>query len=346
MKRIIPFVNGRPLAEVDAWEQVKYSHGAAYGSLRASWQMNDGIRHRNLFWGASVVLVLGGCPIWRGFLNEPGRDGAMTALGLWEQGKGCMCLTSAGATTADPRDAVAQGINRSTLRWSLPVPDFYSGAAAQQMDAPYPAQSVVALADRVADEQGTRWRIDSFTGAAVTATDPTTPTWVVPDKFAGHGLTPASDSVATHLIAEYITGPGQRAITNPAEVSPDYVAGSPRVERLVPLIDKGFITDTQARGYLQAMFGKSVGKVGWADGFVLGRGEVITTGGGVLDPAGVIAGTMGRLNGVWDDRSPNPLGYTDIIASETEYDEDADTVQIKPVGLEARTLGEAMTWLD
>lgn len=343
MSRIVVWVNGRPLAEVGAWESVKYSHGWPYGPLRASWQMADGVRHPNLFWGASVVLALGGIPVWRGLLNEPGRDGAMTALGLWEQGKGALCLNVGGSTTADPRDAVAQGITRGRLRWASPVPDFYVGAAAQQMDAPFPAQSIVALLDRVTDEQGSRWLIDSFTGAPITATDPTTPTWVVPAQVAGQGLTPADDGVATHLVGEYVTGPGQRAVIPVA--SPDYIVGAPSVEQYVNLIDKGFINSTQAVGYLTNMFGKSIGKVGWADGLLLSRGSITTMGGNDLDPTAVVAGTMGRLNGVWDDRNANPFAATDIIAGETEYDEDADTVQVKPVGLARRTIGEVMTWI-
>lgn len=345
MGRIIPWVNGRPITEIGTWEGVKYSHGAAYGPLRASWQMADRLRHHNLYWGASVVLVLGGVPIWRGFLNEPGRDGAMSALGLWEEGKGAQCLDASGANTAEPRDAVARAIARGVLHWSSPVPDFYPGAAAQQMPAPYPAQNVVTLLAKVAEEQGTRWLIDSYTGAPITRTDPTEPTWLVPALVAGEGLTPASDSVATHLVGIYLVSPGVFADPPPVVVSPDYVAGSPIVEQQVSLVHKGFITDTQARAYLTNMFGEGVGKVGWADGLKLGRGDVLTMGGQVLDPAMVIAGSMGRLAGVWDDRAPNPLASTDIVADETEYDEDADTVQVKPVGLERRTLKEQMTWL-
>lgn len=346
MKRIVPYVNGRPLGEVGSWAGVKFSHGWPYGPLRASWQM-DPVRHPILFWGSSVVLLLGGIPVWRGFLNEPGRDGSMSALGLWELAKGAQCLDAAGATTAEPRDAVAQAISRGVLTgWSTVIPGIYPGTpAAQQMDAPYPAQSVVSLLDYVTEQQGTRWAISSYSGALYTAADPTVPTWRVPYQVAGLGLTPADDDVATHLIAEYLLGPGQLTVTNPAVVSPDYVAGSPRVERLVSLIDKGFITDATARTYLSNMYGRGVGKVGWADGLSLGRGDVTTNGGQPLDPALVMAGSMGRLAGVWDDRAGNPFGDTDIVAAETEYDEEQDRVQVKPVGMQPRTIAEVQTWV-
>lgn len=346
MQRIVIYVNGRPLAAVGPWAGVKYSHGWPFGPLRASWQMNP-VRDYNLFSGAQVLLMLGGIPIWRGFLNEPGRDGSMSALGLWELAKGAQCFNASGAATAEPRDAFTQARSRGALPgWADTVPDVYPGGAAQQMDAPYPAQSLAALLDYVTEQQGTRWAIDPYSGALITAADPTTPTWLVPHQVAGRGLTPADDDLATHLYAEYLTGPGQIAVTSPAVVSPDYIANTPRVERLVPLIDKGFITDATARTYLTNMFGKGVGKVGWADGLVLDRGDVLTLGGDVLDPALLIAGPtcMGRLAGIWDDRAATPFGNTDIVAAETEYDEANDQVQVKPVGMQPRTIKEAETW--
>lgn len=345
MSRIVVYINNRPLGEVGAWHGTKFSHGWPYGPLRASWQM-DPVRHPNLYWGAPVIMTLGGIGLWRGFLNEPGRDGAMSALGLWELAKGAQCFNASGAATAEPRDAFVQARARGVLPgWADTVPDIYPGAAAQQMDAPYPAQSLASLLDYVTGEQGTRWAVDSYSGALIVAADPTTPSWVVPHQVAGEGLTPADDDVATHLYAEYLTGPGQVTVTTTPVVSPDYVSGSPKTERLVPLIDKGFITDATARTYLTNMFGKGVGRVGWADGLTLGRGDVLTTGGDVLDPALVIAGSMGRLAGVWDDRGATPFGNTDIVAAETEYDEDADKVQVKPVGLQPRTLAELQTWV-
>lgn len=337
------YVNGRPVGEVGATVGLKFSHGRSYGPLRASWRM-DPVRHPNLFWGASVLIMLGGCPVWWGFLNEPGRDGAMSALGLWEQGKGAQCLDATFATTAEPRDAVAQAIARGRLRWSSPVPNIYAGGAAQQMDAPYPLQSIVALLDRVAGEQGVSWFIDSFTGALATASNPTAPTWLVPALVAGQGLTPADDDVATHLVAEYLDAPGSRKPAGPV-ASPDYIPGAPSVEQRVDLIDKGFITAGQATAYMTNMFGQGVGSVGWADSLLLGWGDVLTMGGQPTEPSAVVAGSMGRLAGVWDDRAASPATDTDIVADETEFDEDANTVQVTPLGKAKRTLGEAMTWI-
>lgn len=348
MSRITVSVNGRSLQEYGSWQSLKYSHGWPYGSLRASWQMRDGIRHPGLALGALVVLYLSGIPIWRGLLLEPGRDGAMEAVGLWEEAKGAMSLTATGAATAEPRDAVVQAINRGTLRWSTPVPDIYPGAAAQQMDAPYPLQRLTELLDHVTENTGTRWAVDSFTGRLVVAADSTTPKWIVPHLVAGSGLTPASDSVATHLLGEYIDGPGSRKQT-PAVASPDYTAGAPRIEAHVSLISKGFITQAQAIGYLTAMYGNGVGRAGWADGLLLSRGDVFTAGGQTVDPAAVIAGPdcVLRLDGVWDDRSTSAqTAYTSIVGALTEYDEDADTVQVTPVGKETRTLKETPLWLS
>ncbi|WP_210651350.1 hypothetical protein [Nocardioides sp. SYSU D00065] len=349
MRRIVPFVGGRPLMEVGAWESVKYSHGWPYGSLRASWQMRDRIRHPRLTAGAVVDLKLGGVTVWRGELLEPGRDGAMQCVGAWERAKGAVTLAANGSTTSEPRDAVSQAVARGVLRWATPIPQIYAGTAAQQMDAPYPAQTVAALLDYVTQKNGTRWTVDSYTGLLVVAPDPTTPEWRVPHLVAGAGLTPADDSTVTHLIGEYITGPGQRAVTPPV-VSPDYIAGTPPVEKHVgdELIGKGFLTEAQAVAYLQGMFGQAVGKVGWADGLALRRGDVLTMRGTVADPAMVVAGPdcMLRLDGVWDDRAAGgPAAATDIVAATTEYDEDTDSVQVTPVGKQARTVKELATWL-
>lgn len=350
MKRAVPFINGRPLQQVGSWEGMKYSYGWPFGSLAASWQMRDQIRHPLLHLGALVTLYLGGVPIWRGMLLEPGRDGRMTAVGLWEEAKGAVTLTAAGATTAEPRDATVQAIARGALRWAGPVPDIYPGAAAQQVDAPYPAQMLSALLDTTTSANGTRWAIHPFSGRLITAADPTAPSWRVPHLVAGSGLTPADDSTATHLIGEYLDGPGSLKVT-PAVVSPDYIQGAPRIEKHVDLTDKGYITQAKAITFLTGMYGQGVGKVGWADGLQLRRGDVLKIGGNVADPAAVAVsvatGTMLRLDGVWDDRAAaGPTGFTDIVASEAEYDETTDTVQVKPVGLQARTLKEAMTWTN
>lgn len=347
MGRIAISVDGRPLNMVGAWDGLKASWGWPYGSLMASWQMSARVRHPHLFTGALVVLSLGGVPIWRGFLLEPGRDGAMSAQGLYAEGNGALCLTSTGSTTSEPRDAVTQAIARGALRWPSLLPEIYPGAAAQQMDAPYPAQMVTALLDHVSEKNGTKWALDPIDGRLVVAANPTTPQWRVV-TLAGAGLTPADDSTATHLIAEYIDAPGSRKMTPPV-ASPDYIAGAPRIEQHVDLIDKGFLTQTQATAYLTAMLGAGVGRVGWADNLTLARGDVLTMGGTTADLALVAAsaatGTMLRLDGVWDERAPAADGGTNITAEEAEYDEDADTVTVKPVGKQARTIREVPLWL-
>lgn len=332
MRIVHPVVNGRWLSEVGSWSGLKFSHGP-HGALRASWQMREGIRHHNIRAGALVTLMQGGLPVWRGFLNEPGRDGAMSGLGLWEEAKGAAALDGTNNPTSEPRDAVGRAVLRGALRWGSRE-ELYPGEAKQWTDAPYPNQSVADLLDKVATDTGTRWFIDDYSAMLRTAPDPTVPKWMVPHAVAGSGLTPADDNVATHLIGSFFSAPGTPGTAIRGAVGPSGL----RIEQHVNLSDRGFITQAEAEAILDAMLGTGVGQIGWADGLSLGRGDLFTLGGSVASPSLPRPGQMIRLAGVWDDRLASPTGYTDVVIEETEYDEDGDRVQVKPKGLQARTL--------
>jgi hypothetical protein len=81
----------------------------------------------------------------------------------------------------------------------------------------------------------------------------------------------------------------------------------------------------------------------WTNGFTVTSNEILTSGGvpaslsKVLEDVG--NGCMARLHGIWDDLLETTGNtWLDIIIGEARYADGAQTIDLSPLGLAARTL--------
>lgn len=321
-------INGQWLTDHGAFGELKWSSKHRGGCEAASWQV-DSLRRLPFRPGQLVEVLDNGWPVFAGTLLEPDGD-RMHARGLYYQGEAA-ALDSAGNATVNPDVALfAAIITRQMLNWVQPVSllnaDFGTVSG---------VTTVIALLTAWAESVGKVIRVDAR--RRVTAVTPaTTPRWYVAPGSAQ--LTVAQDTYATHLIGRYLDSATGTYKTVPATNSRAATAFGPR-EQTVDLAASGLAIDTaQATAILQTRLAEA-SRPGWANALQLASWELTTAGDAPANLRSVQGGDLIRITGQMDTTiATGPLPYIDVIADEVTYVDGSDVIDIKPVGLEVRSV--------
>lgn len=324
-------IAGRWVADDDSWGELQWSSVWHGGSDQASWSMNSTKRlpYRP---GQLVELVEKGFPVWAGTLLEPDGD-TLHARGLHYQAQRTQSIWSGSATTV-PNLAVSRGITAGLLTWRNY--DSLSGDPFGTADGPV---TVAGLLDNWAESLGKVWSVNGQRILKVLA-PPTVPKWHVAPGAAQ--LQIAEDSYVTTLYGNYFNG------TTTAQVSATNADSAKRHgarEEWIDLTgDNLALTAPQAQAIVDQRLAMGAARPGWANGLSLSQHELTTPGGSPANLRAVQGGDLIRINGQFDPTAFVGLpGYIDIIADEVTYVDGASTIDIKPVGLEARTLQDVLT---
>lgn len=318
------------------------------GCKEASWQMTTprlGSRLPTLVRGASVEVLWGGWPIWRGTLQEPvwnGREVSLTAAGLVREGERYMAfLDSTLATTDVASTAVDYAITRG-LSWtrhsSVPTTALATGSTD-------PVNSVSALLTAHGEKAGQKWGVDAFRSVFFAA-DPITPELHITAGSGDLGI--ADDNYASHVILNHVTTSStyRRAIYPPLSPVTAYEAKYGHSEFVRDITDRGPIADATADALAQAVYEQSKKRPGWTNSLELGYGEVRNSGWMPTHPLRVASqgwGQLARLHGVPDEIAVTP--YTQFVVGETRYVDGSAVVGVSPVGLVSRTQEDVLTEL-
>jgi hypothetical protein len=328
------------VSSIGAYGPVSIGHVWPGGLDTVSWEMAPGTNHPALRGSALVTVYDAGVQIGVASLVEPGTDGMFEATGLHRQAASGPCLTTGAAFTTIPNDAVDGAIARGEVQFTRPTSISTVAWAPAAENGQFDLKQ---LLDGYAAEAGLRWYIDNR-GALMTAVDPTTAVWHVPQAVFGRGLTPAEDDFYTHLIGRYIfTTPVAHSVQTVG--SAEAATAFRRRTKEVDLTSLGVITGNRALDVLNGMFLKVGARMGWAEGLELSVGQVLTVGGTVeTNLSKVEAGDMIRLRGTVDVSKPNRApGFTDIVIASSKYTEGSGRISLTPIGYAPRNLGDLLT---
>lgn len=324
-------VAGRWIADDDAWGDLQWSTVWHGGCDQASWRM-DSLKRLPYRSGQLVEIVEKGFPVWAGTVLEPDGD-TIHARGLHYQAARTQAVWS-GAPTTTPNLAVSRGITDGLLSWRNYVslsPDSFGTA-----DGPL---TVATLLDNWAESVGKVWSVDGQRILHVLA-PPTVPRWHVSPGAAQ--LQIAEDSYVTTLYGLYYNGTTKLTVS--ATNAGSAKRHGAREEWIDLTGDNLVLTSVQAQAIVDQRLAMGAARPGWANGLTLAQHELTTPGGSPANLRAVQAGDLIRIQGQYDPTAFTGLpGYIDVIADEVTYVDGAQTIDIKPVGLEARTLQDVLS---
>lgn len=329
-------VGGVWLRTMGAFAELNVSHVWPHGSDSVTWRMNPSTYHPFLAKGGALVEVFtGGIRTWRGSLAEPAADGQYAANGIWTEAGGVYALDGSGNATTTIDTALDTAISRGAVSWTRS--SSLSGSAWGTAGEP---MKLLDLLDQWSLGAGVRWYVDAD-GAVRSAADPTTPKWVVPQAFAGRGMTLAEDDYYSHLVGKYLAAGPVFATATVGSTGAATEFGYK--EALVDLTPMGVISGATATAQLTARLALTGARMGWAENLVLGYGQITTTGGTPTPLTEPVAGDMVRLMGVTDrSRAAAPKPYTDLVIARSEYADGAPTITLTPMGKASRDLVELL----
>lgn len=324
-------VNGTPLSFIGYWGAPTLSWRRRGGSWEVTWRTDYPInfRHRDLVRGARVDVWLGSTSIWHGTLSEADyAEQKFIAAGLCRQAEDAAAL-GFGTLSTTPSEVVGWGILRGALNWhglnALPstplTPDANEG----------PLNTVAGVLDAWARTAGVEWWIDPGTLPIVGfAAAPMTPSWEITAGSGVLGL--ADEEFISDIYARYMSAPGVYGTVEQHDNSQNL---GTRVERLVNLTPRGYITQAEAQGLVDNMLALTKARIGWSAPVNVAYGQVVRNGTPVaLSEVASRPNRMARLLGLYDERGA--AAHTDVVVDETVWDVSAKSLQIKPVGLAAR----------
>lgn len=323
-------VGGTWLSSLAAVGDLHLTYRWPLGCWEASWSMalSPYEQPPMLVRDAAVTVVLGGGVVFAGELLEPDwAEARFVAAGACRSAESALCLTAAGKTTTVPNEAVDQAAARGMLTFgrgstSLSSTAFAAGETVQ-------LNTVAALLDAWAEEQGVRWYVGPDR-LVRTATDPTTPRWYILPGAGELGV--ATETLAGRVVGNWLDADRQPQVT---------AVGSGRPEVAVDMTNKGRITLARATALLNSILAKAGPAAGsWTNGITVTRDQIITIG-GVHPHLGAVASSVagGAMMRLLDHRDPrNGLPYTDVVIGEAPWNVTDDTLTLNPVGLAARDL--------
>lgn len=331
------WVGGRPLATIAGYGELEWSHAADGGCKAASWRMSLPLTysHPALGRGSLVQIKTGPANLWAGKITEPDVDDDWTihAVGLSELSRDFLAEDAAGDTTSKPDTAIDEAISRG-LEWTRPVS--LSNSAFAGSDPTEGINYVGDLLDAWADATGKRWGVNAD-GQVYAAADPTIPTWYLTPDSGRLGL--ADDEYASDLHVRYLASGGYETVV---VSSAPAVAQRGRREFPVDATALGLLTGVQAALVGNALLDKGKARLGYTNGTEVTRYQLTTPGGTPAPLSFVKGGELIRMHGVTNEQG-QPLPYLDWVIGESNYQAEAETITLTPVGLVDRTLSDALT---
>lgn len=310
------------------WGQLRHAT-RKNGAWQVSWTIPNTRtwRHPALAYGARVELMLGPICLAAATLEEPDWDaGEFVALGACRDGETAVSITGAGATTTKPNTAIDAAIARGVVSWAR-VGNFGTTAVGD-IDSGGGLVTLQSVLDAWAQENDSNWAVDNQRNLIIAPTDETTIDWLI---VPGSGvLGSAAEERVDRIFVRYIDSTTHRRAT----VSYPATTPAGSVEKPVDITDRGSMTAAKATSIATGMWSDLQGRSGWTNGLTLKGGQVTTLGGVEADLALVKAGDTARLLGVPDERGV--ALHTDVVIGDTEYDWEADEVQVNPEGMAAR----------
>jgi hypothetical protein len=329
-----PRIGGTWLRAIGGWSDLTMSHAWPHGSDQLSLTMSAGTSHPALVRGALVQCYDGGVCVWCGRLGQPGENGSVSAVGLWDEANSVYALDGSGNATNVPDTAIDAAIARGAVTWTRPA----SLSAASWGTAGEP-MLLVELLDKAMAGLNLRWWVDA-TGVVQAAADTTTPAYYVPSAAAAYGPTLVDDNYFSHLIGRYLvsTGPDVYATVTAGDTAAAARWG--RREAPVDLTPMGVISGATALLQVQRRLLLTGARLGFGESLNLGYGQITTPGGTPVALTMPRAGEMVRLLGVRNPATAAP--YYDIVIGRSSYKDGDATVQLSPVELSARNLSDVL----
>ena len=326
-------VDGRWFTDRGAFGELKWSSRNKGGSEQASWRV-DSTKRRPFRSGQRIDILEMGVPVWSGTTLEPDGD-TLHARGLYYQGANAPGLDGSANATMVPDTAVSQGITAGFLDWSLPVS--LSAVAVGDITTPTTVNEILDLWAAAEDKT---WRVNPG-GDLRAYSEPTDPKWHVTPGSAQ--LTLAEDSYASTIYANYLDSTTSLytrvTVTNTSAADRFGPKG-----KTIDLHKEGTLKMTNAKATAIATTALSAAsRPGWANSLRLASWELTTSGGAKANLRAVRGGDLIRIHGQMDmSIATGPLPYIDVVADEVEYEDGSDFIDIKPVGLQIRSLQGAL----
>lgn len=330
-------VDGLWLGTIGRPGDLTFSTIAPGASERASWRMAlpETFSHPALQPGAPVEFLCGPLPVFAGTLSQPEHteDGwSFSAAGAMADGDGYLCFDSGGNTTSIPDTAIDEAI-ADGLNWTRPAS--ISAAAFAAGGSTDALNKVSELLDAWSLSESKRWGVDARR-RVFAAADPTTPTLYM--KPGSGRLALADDEYASVISVRYKTGPGTYATVH---VSDPVATAKYRRAYPYDATHLGVITAGKATDVGNGLLARGKARYALTEPFTVSRHQLTTPGGQPVYLPFVRGGVMVRALGIRDEQG-FPLPYYDFVLGRTEYTEGADTIQLSPVNLAARNLGDVL----
>ena len=332
--------DGEPLESQVSWGDLNYAHAWPKGCYTASWRVTrpSQQRPRIIRHNVAVTITWGGWPIWAGTLDQPewnGREAQLKAMGVYKLGEdNYKAFAAGGVTTDNPTTAITVAQGRG-LPWvigtGIPNTALVGGTTE-------PVNSIGALLDAWADNNGHRWAVDGRRRAYMQA-DPTRPYYQVPAGVTDLGQSALGYKSRIVLRYKHTSGT-YKTVWWPGVTMPTSTADYTANERLWSFSEwtkdvteeLGPISDASAAALAEKLYVLGgQGNPGWTNGVTVPYGQLLNLGGRPVHPASVEAGRMVRLHGVPNELSG--VNYTDFVIGETSYRHGDKAIGLNPVGI-------------
>lgn len=318
------------------------------GCLEASWQMDlkPNTFPRALTAGGYVEVWDGPIRAWSGYLSEPvpGETWTLHAKGWSTMFARLLALTAdESAPSAVPNVAIPAAITRAGL--PITVGSSLSAVSITEADETVSLNSVAALLDAYAAQEGKRWRVDADNVLWV-EDDPTSAHYThdSPDPLRGT----ADDDYVTDVYPRFVSsvdGGGEPDGWGLGHVS---TASQPagRRERAMDVRDRGIMLEADAEALAQPQLDLNGARMGYTNGLEVVYGELVRPGGSPARLGLVRGGEMFTSFNVADASGQVQLGMTaDVVIGRTTYVDGSRTLRVDPVGLAPRTFVDTLAAL-
>lgn len=291
-----------------------------------------------------------GLVIWSGLMDEPSdQAGSYSATGLAAEAYRYPALDGSGLPTTVPNTAIDQAITKG-LRWTR-VQSFDATALSSDLQGEHP--DLGTLLDAWTAKQDEQWRVLDRGGYVEHYTMPTSPTWVLAPGFA---LGTESSEYVSHLAGMRlavltVTTPSgsastRRVVAVPEVGDADAAAKWGYRSDVIDLTELGVITEAFAQSILNGLRKKGRHRFGWTGSLLVKPGQLSGPYGAPARISMPRGGDVVRIPRFWDDTQDyaNHL-YADVWVDRVILRPKDDTVELQPVGMNARDFTSIPRWV-